>query len=252
MSWIQKLYETYEQCAGAPQFVEAEKPLLPVSHTSQNAHIEIAIDGQGNFLRASAIQNIKTIFPATEKSMTGRTSGGAPYPLCEKIQYCAADYPAFGGGKKSYFTKYAELLSSWCNSSFSHPKAKAVYEYIRKGTVVADLVREKILHVGSNGTLLTSWEADTEKPDIFKNLTTKEGKRDQGDAFVRWRVEIPGESLSATWEDRDLMEAWICFETSKEAVPGLCLVTGKEIPLAIKHPAKIRNGADKAKLISSN
>jgi CRISPR-associated protein Csd1 len=58
--------------------------------------------------------------------------------------------------------------------------------------------------------------------------------------------------VSGIWEDKSLMNAWIGFDTSQEAVPGLCLVTGREMPLATKHPAKLRNGADKAKLISSN
>src|ERR1051325_6985065 len=142
MSWMQKLHETYEQCAGAPQFVDAEPPLLPICHTSHTAHIEFAIDGQGNFLRAVVLSKVKTVLPATEKSMTGRTSGVAPYPLSEKIHYCAADYPKYGGKKKSYFAAYADLLASWCRSSFAHLKAKAVYAYICKGTVVTDLVRE--------------------------------------------------------------------------------------------------------------
>lgn len=256
MSWLQKLYETYEKCAGAPQFANAEQPLLPVCHTPQNAHIEISIDGRGNFLRAAVLPKIKTTLPATEKSMTGRTSGGAPYPLGEKIQYCAADYPKYGGKKKSYFLAYTQLLSSWCNSPFSHPKVKAVYAYIRKETVVADLLREKILHVDDDGVLLTSWGAAIPSPDIFKYLAKKEEGgstvQDQGDALVRWRVEIPGDLVAGTWEDRSLMDSWISFDTSKEAIPGLCLVTGKEMALAIKHPAKLRTGADKAKLISSN
>ena len=49
MSWIQKLYETYEQRADAPQFVDANPPLLPICHVTQNAQIEIVLDDQGNF-----------------------------------------------------------------------------------------------------------------------------------------------------------------------------------------------------------
>ena len=49
MSWIQKLYETYEQSADAPQFVNADPPLLPICHVTQNAQIEIVLDDQGNF-----------------------------------------------------------------------------------------------------------------------------------------------------------------------------------------------------------
>ena len=75
MSWIQKLYETYERCANAPQF-ESE-PLLPVSHTEQQAHIEIVLDEAGNFQRAATVRKESTVVPATEPSM--RTSPPAAY-----------------------------------------------------------------------------------------------------------------------------------------------------------------------------
>ena len=48
MSWMQKLFETYEACSQNPAFVDPpqaenggkEAPaLMPVSHTSQQAHI---------------------------------------------------------------------------------------------------------------------------------------------------------------------------------------------------------------------
>jgi CRISPR-associated protein Csd1 len=250
MSWIQKLHETYEQCASNQQFTINDRP-LPISHTIQQAHIEIVIDDQGNFLRATAVPKEATILPATESS-AGRTSGEAPHPLSDKVQYCAADYPKYGGKKKSYYSGYKEQLSHWCESRFSHPKARAVLEYISKGTVVEDIVRERILHLGNDGMLLTSWEADTPTPEIFKNLTAKNGIRDQGDALIRWRVETPGDPLSATWEDHSLMDAWIGFDASQNQTQGLCMVTGKDSLLATNHPKRLRHGADGAKLISSN
>ena len=66
MSWIQKLHETYELCAGAPQF--AKDPLLPVSHTEKQAHIEIVLDRNGSFQRAAVIAKENTVIPASEKS----------------------------------------------------------------------------------------------------------------------------------------------------------------------------------------
>jgi CRISPR-associated protein Csd1 len=250
MSWIQKLHETYERCAGAPQF--ANNPLLPVSHTVQQAHIEIAIDGGGNFLRANIVSKEETVIPATEHSAgrTGKTP--PPHPLCDKVQYCAADYQKYGGKKKSFFDSYEEQLSRWCDSKFSHPKAKAVLKYIRKGTAVADLVGEKILHLGKDRKLLTTWSSDSPVPDIFKNLTAKDGERDQGAALIRWRVETPGDPLSASWEDRSLMDAWTGFDASQNQTWGVCMVTGKETFLATNHPKRLRHGADGAKLISSN
>ena len=53
MSWMQKLYETYERCAGREP--DSAKPLEPVAHTTQQAHIEIVLDGAGSFRRASVL-----------------------------------------------------------------------------------------------------------------------------------------------------------------------------------------------------
>ena len=272
MSWIQKLHETYERCYGAPQF--ANHPLLPMSHAVQQAHVEITLDGNGVFRRAQIVPKLETILPATEKS-AARTSGEAPHALCDKVQYCSSDYPKHGGNKKSYYPGYAKQLTSWCESSFSHPKARAVIEYVRKGTVVADLVREKILHVGDDKVLLTAWKSDLPTPEIFKYLTAKEGERDQGDALIRWRVEIPGDPVPETWEDKNLRQAWIAFDAyqsqhqdaeiasknttsqvkrSKVHKPrqGLCMVTGETVLLATNHPKRLRHAGDGAKLISSN
>ena len=110
MSWIQKLYETYEQGAGAPQFVNADPPLLPVCHVTQNVQIEIVLDDRGNFLegRTQVIEKgnaQKTIIPCTEDS--GGRSGSKPvnHPLCDKLQYVAGDYLDFGGDVTSGFLK---------------------------------------------------------------------------------------------------------------------------------------------------
>lgn len=250
MSWIQKLHDTYERCAGAPQF--ASNPLLPIGHTIQQAHIEITLDDRGKLLHAVVVPKEETVIPATEKSAGRVGIEPPPHPLCDKIQYCAADYPAHGGKKKSFHSAYIEQLKLWCNSNFSHPKAKAVLAYVSKGTVVADLVQEKILHVGNDGVFLTSWDSNLPTPEIFRYLTPKGGERDQGDAFVRWRVQTPGNPLTATWEDKSLMDAWIAFDASQNQTKGLCMVTGKAMLLAKSHPKRLRHGADGAKLISSN
>lgn len=136
MSWLQKLYETYELCAGAPQF--QKQSLLPVSHTEQQAHIEIVLDQSGNFLRAALVPKESTVVPATEAS-AGRTGRKPPpHPLCDKIQYCAADYKAFGGTKEPFFDPYIEQLRRW-NQYDANPKIGAVLGYVEKKSIVADL-----------------------------------------------------------------------------------------------------------------
>ena len=264
MSWIQKLYETYEQCKGREPI--GTGTLLPVSHSIQQAHVEITLDAQGNFKSARTIRKMETVMPATEQSAgrTGRTP--PPHPLCDKVQYCAADYSGMGGCKPSFFSDYTNkkneivegyetLLSSWCASDFSHPKADAVLSYVRKRRLVADLVAEKILHIGSDGKLLTNWDRDTPTPEIFKVLTPdpKTKQRDQGNVFIRWHVREPDNPCTAVWEDASLQEAWAKFDASTKKATGVCMVTGEmQASLALSHPKRIRHSGDGAKLISAN
>jgi CRISPR-associated protein Csd1 len=248
MSWIKDLYDTYESSIKNPEFSLGEKPLLPINHTLKQAHVEIYLDKDGQFLknRAKVIPKLETIIPATEKSST-RTTNNEPHPLCDKVQYCAKDYAAYGGLKKPYFQSYLNQIETWCKSDFSHPAIEAVYNYVKKGTLVADLIGEKILHVGEDGKLLSEWKSELPKPEIFKYIT-----QDQGDAFIRWVVEIPGMLQSECWTDITLYEAWNGFVTSKDSIKGLCMQSGNESSLATKHPARLRHSADGAKLISSN
>lgn len=250
MSWIERPYETYERCDGAPQF--KTDPLMPISHAIQQAHVEIILDKDGTFIRAQHIPKESTVIPATEKS-AGRTgSGSIPHPLCDKIQYCAADYPLFGGTKDSFYSEYLALLTRWCESDFRHPKVRAVLTYVEKGTVVADLVKAGLLFCDTEGHLLTDWDKGTPAPEIFRMLTPKEGKRDQGDAFVRWRVQVPGDPITLVSEDPDVRKNWTGFDAHVASNQGLCLVTGEKSRLADSHPKRLRHSADGAKLISSN
>lgn len=250
MAWIEKLHATYEACKGR------EPPgaalLMPISHTQQQAHIEIAIDEQGDFKSAKIVQKEETVIPATEESAGRVGTKPPPHPLCDKVQYCASDYHQHGGTKPPFFKEYEALLSSWCNSSFRHPKAEAVLAYVRKGEVVADLVKEKLLHKGVDGKLLTEWPGE-DAPDIFRLLTAKEGKRDQGDAFIRWQVWLPNDPNTAVWTDAALQEAWIGFDATSKETRGLCMVTGEsDAALALSHPKRIRHAGDGAKLVSAN
>lgn len=253
MSWIQKLYETYEQCKGHEP--EGAERLLPVSHTFQQAHVEVTLDLLGNFKSARALGKEETVIPATEKS-AGRTGKAPPpHPLCDKVQYCAGDYTDMGGGKPSFFNDYETQLAAWCASTHSHPKAEVILAYVRKSRVIADLVAESVLHVGADGKLLNNWGSDTPAPEVFKVLTpdAKTKLRDQGNVFIRWRVHEPDNPCSAVWEDESLQTAWAKYDASAKATPGVCMVTGETgVNLALSHPKRIRHAGDGAKLISAN
>jgi CRISPR-associated protein Csd1 len=228
------------------------------------AHIEIVIDEKGNFRkgRARVLENKeeqKTLIPCTEES--GGRAGIKPknHPLCDKLQYIAGDFITFGGNVTSGFKKkpsepydsFLDTLGKWKESEFNHPMVTAIYKYIKKGNVVADLVKENILPTVSDGKAVAdSFEGDKKSaPAIFRTLPPGQVPMD---AFVRFRVE--GETTeTASWESETLKESWISFYKSLLTKERFCSVTGKENEkIADNHPAKLRHDADKAKLISSN
>ena len=275
MSWIQKLYETYDACTGNENIPDIEE-LCPVGYSVQNAHIEVVIDQNGNFRRASLIQkanNPKTLIPVTEGS-AGRTSGEDPHPLCDSLQYCAGDYVQYGD-RKPYFDNYSKKLAAWAeSSSSSHEKVKAIYAYVLKKALVNDLIENKLLAV-KEGKLAIAEKTDEkdrvkvtapngndspiivdskELHPIMKLLTADDkGIKNQAKVFVRWKVESDDSLCSETWKDQTLFEKWAKYTSSLDATKGFCYVTGeKETDIAQKHPAKLRSGKDGAKLISSN
>jgi len=230
MSWIDELYNTYNNCYGTEEVSpvdgkKTKKPLLPPFHTLQNSHIEVRIDGKANFIDAVLIENKneqEIIIPCTEKS-SSRTSGEEPHPLCDKIQYCAKDYI---GIKKSYFNSYSKRLEKWANSDFSHPMVQVIYAYVKKGTLFNDII----------GT---------------GKQFGKPGE-DFADFLIRWRVEMFGEKETRCWKSHNLFNSWQLFSESQESVEDICMVTGLKKSIALNHPKRIRNSGDGAKLISSN
>lgn len=259
MNWIQTLYETYENCQnmiGYPS--DASRPLLPVCHITTQTHIEVVIDGKGNFRRAQVIDKADstTIIPATESSASRAGSKPECHPLSDKLQYLAGDFVEYGGKVTSGFAKeptepyqkYIELLRGWCDSPHSHLKARAVLAYVQKKTLMEDLVAHRILLVDANGQLVGKKEATRDKStkDIFSILN------EQDSAVVRWVVEMYGDLESRTWRDATLWESWSNYFLNSRSENDICMVTGREQILTASHPKYIRREGDNAKIISSN
>ncbi|MFZ5764146.1 MAG: type I-C CRISPR-associated protein Cas8c/Csd1 [Thermodesulfobacteriota bacterium] len=269
MSWLARLYETYESVADNDQL---NKTLEPYFHKKEQCHVEIVIDSDGKFIRAEPLlhevvygkqtfwKGEETIIPITPKSLTGRTSGPAPYPLAEQIQYVAKDYPKFGGEKESYFQKYYELLTSWSSSQFTHPKIGAVVKYVTKGTVVQDLLNAGILFSYTNAgnkILITNWSKQgpceegsnkkLPKPPLLHAVNGSE----QGNTKIRWRVQCPGNPDDLTWNDPVLINKWQAFQQDKNKENGLCQISGKSRYITESHPKGIIPKVNDAKLISS-
>lgn len=242
MSWINDLYQTYEaNAAAAAENIDGEGAvLLPISHSTQKAQIEITLDEDGSFLDAKQIPKNQavTIIPVTEDS-AGRSSNHCAHPLEDKLEYVAGDYEAYTGvNNDKKHTLYLEELSSWCDSEYSRPQIRAIRTYIEKNSMIKDLIDKGVLICDPQTHKLTK--------DKIEGIS-------QEDSFIRFSVDsgLPGKE-DAVYKDKELFDAYIAYYEQKRSAVDLCYVSGERIPCSDKHGAKIRNAGDKAKLISAN
>ncbi len=239
MSWLNDLYLTYEACKNEAGVVKEGQPLLlPIAHLTQNAQLEVVLDEEGRFGRAYRVdkEDAVTVIPVTEDSSSRSGKAVFPHPLCDKLEYIAGDYGDFvSGSKKEKYDKYIVQLEAWAQSKYSLPQVRTVCQYLRRGVLMHDLLEAGLF--AYEGGQITA-------------------EKQQGialaDWFVRFAVEIPGQPESRLYCDPRVFDSYIQFYLSSQENRELCYVCGEAVPCSEKHPAKIRNTADKAKLISSN
>jgi len=231
MGWLSELSIVYDKILDNKKI--DNKP-LPLFHIANNAPLIITLDGNGKFLSAKMAErnDWQTCMPCTEKS-AARTSGAEAYPFCDKLEYIAGDYADFAEGKnlKEKHDKYLSLLSNWAQSEYSNHKIMSVYKYVKKGTLINDL-----LNKGKNS------EFDTVDKIIKYN------------DFIRWNVEIGDNSESRTWLDADIHRLWTeHYKNNCTNVYGFCYISGdNKVKLRELHPQKIIKKVIGAKLISAN
>lgn len=240
MSWTEELYKIYVNNCGRD---DCGEKLLPISHSTANAQIEITLSENGDFVDARALDKSEqvTVIPVTEDSGS-RGNGVFPMPFADKLVYIAGDYGKFATGKNAdnakYFSAYMQQLKSWRNSENSHPAVKTVCTYLDKACIMQDLI--------DCGVLKT--DGKTEKLDESKITGIS-----QEDAFVRFRVNYSDMSReNRTWLDERLYNSFIAYNGEAMGGKQICYATGEILPITYKHPSKIRNAGDKAKLISAN
>ena len=240
MAWLKTLAETYDAVSDLAGVEKNGQPvLLPISHSTLNAQIEVTIDGEGNFLNAYKLEkgsDAVTVIPVTEDS-AARSSGIAPHPLCDKLCYVAGDYTLYAGdNKEEYFKAYMEQLRDWAESADTHSMVQAVYQYLGKKSLIQDLVASKTLELDENNQL-------TDKIKLQGLGQTGANVR-----FIVFGKDTPQE----VWKNQELYKKYAAYYQKKAREKRLCYASGKIESYSEKHPSKIRNSADKAKLISGN
>ena len=242
MSWTNELYQVYENNCGKD---DEKNVLLPVSHSTANAQIEVTLSKNGEFVTAARLEDKKdsvTIIPVTENSGT-RSSGIAPHPFADKLVYIAGDYGKYVTGKRSdngkYYEAYVKQLQTWKDSKYTHPAVEIVYAYLTKGRLMQDLAETHCL-------ILDETTGKLKEKEKILGIA-------QEDAFVRFRIQYASLfAESRTWRDISLYDSFSKYCSETVGSVQVCYATGKTCPCTYKHPSKIRNAGDKAKLISTN
>jgi len=222
MGLFQKAVETYDHhIAYASENRDGQTMMAPIGHIVTRAELEIILDADGRFVDAAAVDKNehKIIIPVTEGS-AGRTSAPCAHPLCEQVGYLLPQ-------NETKYRLYTEQLEAWNLSEYTHPKLKAVLQYVQGGTMKEDLVRCGLLKIKEDGTI------DEEKQ------------------LIRWKVL--GEKVESCWLDPTLFEAFTDYYIScQNGKRSLCMVSGENATIALQHPKGVVAINGNAKLISSN
>lgn len=237
MSWTDELYKVYEQQSGINH--RDGTVLLPVSHSTANAQIEVTLKADGTFVSANALskeEGRNTIIPVSAASAKRSGSTPPPHPFADKLFYLAGDIEKYlkTDKYKKFYEAYVEQLKKWNESEYRHDAVSAVYAYITKCTLFSDLLDCHVI------------ELKEEKIDE-KKLSY----------FIRFCIYYPELSReSQTWKDETLYTAYKNYSLSMQSnsEKGLCYALGKQLPIMenTEHSKQIISRSPNAKLICLN
>ena len=264
MSWMQKLYRTYEYVQ--EQGLDDEDLALPF-HMSKAVHLKVILNDKAEFVGAERFEVKKQVpIQVTEKSSKRAGSAIAPYALHDGLQYIAKTagnyltieylskvaekdngkkWKEFLAGtdedKKKFadteiakykdcFEFYEKQLSGW--TEFGNLKEiNIVLQYIQKGSLIEDLLEKQIFS--------------------FKDNILSVGKDDPFSLTIVWAVEISNDPHSDLWNKPCIQSRWIEYQESliqKGRHKSLCCITG-DLDYPTEAYPKINGNA---KLVSAN
>ncbi|MEN6312686.1 MAG: type I-C CRISPR-associated protein Cas8c/Csd1 [Clostridiaceae bacterium] len=274
MSWISSLCTLYDANAWRAGDVEIWSRggktyplmLLPLSHTTVRARIEIILDHDGNLIDARALkkEEAETLAPSTEEAMSRTSTTIAPYPLFDGLKYVAGDFLNFvkidletqkkiDDTRKNIaecFPRYIDFLGRWCSSDFAHLKVCAVYEYLSRKTLMRDLIERGIITLDEKGLASSKQKINgDELPKATVRFRVRLGKTVDASTMLNDADNIYD---SAIWLDKTVQNSFSDFYASLQAAEDLCYLSGEITRVSALHPKKIRYDGDGTKLISAN
>ncbi len=230
MTWEQemiRIYDTYYQ----PNQL-SKKNISPLFHEYFNAGIEIIISSEGKIVNARTVdkKDQLTLIPVTERS-AGRSGKLTkenihPHPLEDQLKYIAKDYSSYFSNNSEAYSKYIHNLHEWVESSYSHPKTKAIFRCVKQVDLISELKQFGVIEKNAKETKVNS-------------------------LLVRFIVNGCGE-IGECWKDQSLIDSYIAFYQSEMKNSDLSYLSGTYQPKTMNFPKYIRYPGDNAKLFSCN
>ena len=237
------LYQTYLNCeenqlVDITSDLNVKAVLLPIFHTNKKSDgkniIEIVLDEDGNYVRATYLNNKEIIiFPVTEDSIS-RANGSAPHSISDELSYLTS---AFSEEKHQDYMAGLEKWVAFNEDRQDFPQLKKIYDYLKKKTIIADLIAslypKATYSVGKEGIQLSGLE----KP---LNLSPK--------IFISFKIEtLRGKDLNisttVTIHQNYIAYAMAELENKEK---GYCNISGEVTYCSRKHRGLFGN----AKLVS--
>lgn len=202
--------------------------IIPIAHTRVKPNIKVLLDESGNFVGAMLNQDRFTI-PCTIESES-RTSGCAPHPIHDNMQYLCNEYDDQKCKEKheSYMKQLKEYIEE-----VDDELAKSVYRFLEKG-LLRDCIKD----------LLKKVNLPEEKVMVCFAMVSREALTRVSESEEKYKAYClhalqSGEGQDFQWRDYYL----------KTLEPnGVCSITGKPDFIPPTYPKGIRNSRDSAKL----
>ena len=267
MTLFSNLIDTYDHLVrdeNAP-----DRGTLFFRHVSVQPSLIISLTPGGDFSGVrEAAPHKPLLFPCTEAS-AGRSSGIAPHPLCDNLQYIAGNSAVLSGDlaaglpeedrefydrifrkMKEGFRAYRDLQEGWLSwlagsGSGKCPAPEAVHKYVTSHDVIADIA-----------SVMDSAKSLLDRAAVISGAAPAERKkfRDEFAAFVKSSVyfeipDLPEDQQASGAVTADSWNAY-CDSLNDKSDLRLCPLTGKYAVPSSAYPRKIRHEADLARLIS--
>ncbi len=167
----------------------------------------------GTFNEPLLVDKETTVVPATEAS-AGRTGKKPPpHPSATRSSIVRATTRRLEVQRRSFFEEYHSTTSPM-GKTRSDAKVSAVLSYVEKEIVVADSGRRRVLYCGPGPHTAHRMDIGSYCASDFQDAYGPErGNAIKGTPLCRWRVQVPGDPMSALWDrSRQVRDSWIRFD----------------------------------------